>query len=186
MKTLVIMVVAWVLVVPPVLAQTPVIGVHAHLSDCQLYSYVGEIQSVWVALESGPWSVEAARFRVEVVNNGWTAVYIGAYYPVIYVTPPDPFTGGTFALPDCLGQPFVRLDYLALSPSPECAADISVVPDPAAASGQIEVIECGGNVLFAQSGTTVVVNPNADTCPCVIGPVAAEQSTWGQIKALYR
>jgi hypothetical protein len=135
--------------------------------------------------DSGP-AISAARFRVDL--GGWTATYIGAWFPVTYVNPTDPLVGGTFGVLHCWGPPsqLARLDFLTVVQSPECAAEISVVPDPTAASGEIEAFDCDDNLLVGESGGTVVVNPNLDTCPCAIGPLDAKPSTWGRVKALYR
>jgi hypothetical protein len=187
MRVFAVAFVALVLLAPPARAQPPVIGAYAELSDCRLFDAPGEFQSVWLVHETGP-AVQAARFRVEVVDNGWTASYIGAWYPVIYVVDPDPFSGATFGVPECGGPPnvFARLDFLSLAPSPQCAAEIVVAPDPTASSGQIEAIDCNGNVLLGESGTKVVVNSDPDTCPCVSGPLETSESTWGRVKSLYR
>jgi hypothetical protein len=63
---------------------------------------------------------------------------------------------------------------------------LSIVPDPAAASGEIEAFDCDDNLIVGASGGTVVVNPHPDLCPCEIGPIETQSSTWGQIKSLYR
>jgi hypothetical protein len=57
-----------------------------------------------------------------------------------------------------------------------------VFADPGAASGQIEVIDCGGATVFAQ-GLTNTVNGNSN-CPCE-SPLPTNETTWGRIKALY-
>jgi hypothetical protein len=185
MKVFVIAFVALILLVPAALAQTPTIGVYAELSDCQLYDGAGIISSVWVIHDGGP-AISAARFRVDL--DGWTATFVGAYYPVLYLVEPDPFAGDTFGVLNCDGPPslLARLDFLSTVQSPECAAELSIVPDPAAASGHIEAFDCDDNLMMGASGGTVVVNPNPDTCPCVMGPIETQSSTWGQIKSLYR
>lgn len=190
MKVFAIVALAVLASVSSVAAQTPVIGVYTDpglTADCNLIEVVATVQSVWIVQESGP-AVDAARFKVNVNNTGWAAMFLDAWYPVIYLVEPDIFGGDAFGLPECAGPPnaFARLDYIAFTPSPECAAGISVAPDPAAASGQIEATDCDGNVLLGHSGATVVVNSNPDTCPCTSGPVDAEDSTWGKVKALYR
>ncbi len=52
--------------------------------------------------------------------------------------------------------------------------------DPLLPSGQIEVSDCGFNVIYATGGQGIV-NPNG-TCQC---NVPTEDTTWGQVKALY-
>jgi hypothetical protein len=58
----------------------------------------------------------------------------------------------------------------------------SVVPDPSAPSGRIEVSDCSETIVFGIGELSVV---NGDTsCPCE-GPVPVEETTWGNVKALY-
>ena len=55
-----------------------------------------------------------------------------------------------------------------------------ILPDPVVTSGKIEVVDCNNNLLFASGGEGIV---NADgSCQC---DVPVEDSTWGQVKALY-
>jgi hypothetical protein len=97
------------------------------------------------------------------------------------------------------------------SAAPPCTF-LSIVPDPATVTGQIEGLDCDWNLVFPTGGTAIV---NSDgSCFCHAGPeVAAEddattsktknemakaapthfcaplpvqQSTWGMIKSLYR
>ena len=56
-----------------------------------------------------------------------------------------------------------------------------VVPDPALASGQIEIVDCSSNVRFANGGI-LWVNGNDIDCNCL---PATETSSWGKIKSLY-
>jgi len=74
------------------------------------------------------------------------------------------------------------ISYFANGLSPLCS-DIAVVPDPVAASGQIEGVDCFFNSTFPFSERLLI---NGDgTCFC--GPLpATEESTWGGVKALYR
>jgi hypothetical protein len=60
---------------------------------------------------------------------------------------------------------------------------VSIVPDPAAPTGQIEAVDC--EVVPAKmfpTGGVAIVNPLI-TCDCLI-PV--QDTTWGGIKALYQ
>jgi hypothetical protein len=49
--------------------------------------------------------------------------------------------------------------------------------------GFIETMDCSFD-SYSVEGGTLVVNPN-ESCPCQ-GPIAAQPSTWGRVKALYR
>jgi hypothetical protein len=54
-------------------------------------------------------------------------------------------------------------------------------PDPST-GGNVRVVDCDGNTVAA-TGLVATVNGNA-TCPCGY-PVPVEETTWGQVKALY-
>lgn len=104
------------------------------------------------------------------------------------------FTGVTVTYVGCKTQPhlIVQMTFLVLSPTPGCRV-FEVVPDPAVASGEIEVVDCNYNVLYATGGFLCVNEPD---CWCVSEyydppahcqpPVSTEETTWGSIKALYR
>jgi hypothetical protein len=47
----------------------------------------------------------------------------------------------------------------------------------------IEVVDCNANLLLVGSEPSAVINSDG-TCFCV-EPLAAQESTWGNIKALY-
>ncbi|UCH83997.1 MAG: hypothetical protein JSW50_16445 [Candidatus Latescibacterota bacterium] len=71
--------------------------------------------------------------------------------------------------------------------TPDCCF-YPLLPDPYAASGRIEVVDCDDEVVFA-SGWGDMINMTSQ-CVCLVGlehcyPVATERATWGKIKALY-
>ena len=60
---------------------------------------------------------------------------------------------------------------------------LEVVPDPAVATGTIEVFDCN-HFRLVGGGGLMYVNPDG-SCDC--GEVVpAEDTSWGQIKALYQ
>ena len=62
--------------------------------------------------------------------------------------------------------------------------ELPVLPDPGAASGEIEFTDCGDNVIYGY-GVSGIVNRDA-SCPCEIPTGIADwTTTWGEIKALY-
>lgn len=151
--------------------------------NCSLVETVGSINSVWVVHTSGP-DAQGAQFKV---TTNWTATYIGAFYPILYLVEPDVFGGDYFGFGGCQSAPayLVRLDYLPMVPTPPCTAEFHVVPDPVVVSGKIEVTDCDGNVLEASPGNSWVTVNADDTCPCT-GPLSDQQATWSRIKALYQ
>jgi len=82
----------------------------------------------------------------------------------------------------CVGAPNIVLliNIFGQGLTGPCCA-WTVVPDPNVPSGQIEVVDCGNNLIFG-NGFTSYVNGNSNDCPCT---VATEESTWGQVKSLY-
>ena len=90
--------------------------------------------------------------------------------------------GISIAYGGCLGASnllLATINYFCMGASPTCAF-IQVVPDPAAPSGQIEVIDCAFVKLVA-TGNAIYFNHNT-SCDCY-DPV--QNSSWGGIKALY-
>jgi hypothetical protein len=89
-------------------------------------------------------------------------------------------TGVSIGYGDCLDSYYTHLGTANFfgSSAPACSR-IYVVADPAAATGQIEVVDCAGGLLFA-SGAVGCVNSDG-SCYC---SHAVRSATWGQIKAL--
>jgi hypothetical protein len=82
----------------------------------------------------------------------------------------------------CL-QPPVYLGYMnyVVSGGAQPCCPYPVLPQTIA--GQITVVACNYTSRIGSGGTSIV-NANA-TCRCP-APIAAETSTWGRVKALYR
>lgn len=72
------------------------------------------------------------------------------------------------------------ISYFTQGLTPACCR-YYVIPDPNAASGTIDTVDCNSTLMAATTIRTVI---NATTgCPC--GEPTAEESTWGQVKTLY-
>jgi hypothetical protein len=106
------------------------------------------------------------------------------------VTPPyigtgNASTGITIAYGMCVTSPnmIMKIDFFAQGLSPPCSY-IRVVPDPAAVPPGVLVADCSFPLPILQiaTGGAMVVNPDP-SCMCSI-PV--EETTWGQVKALYQ
>jgi hypothetical protein len=76
----------------------------------------------------------------------------------------------------------MAINFFIQCPPTQFCCPYPVLPDPIAASGRIEIADCGFNVVYG-SGATAIVNPDA-TCPCALPPVAAEETTWGRVKTM--
>lgn len=109
-----------------------------------------------------------------------TATYLSdtAAFPV---TIGNSQTGVAIGYGACQVSPtlVLTINYFTTGTTPACCY-YPVYPDPAAESGQIEVVLCDNSLVFATGGVGIV---NADgTCLC---DVPARQSTWGKVKSLY-
>jgi len=94
----------------------------------------------------------------------------------------------------------LTLNFFTQGTSPSCCCYF-IYPHPASTTGDVEVVDCDDNLLWADGGWGYI---NADwvTCGCWVGdrsgrdgpagpygcindPIAVEQATWGKIKSLY-
>jgi hypothetical protein len=111
----------------------------------------------------------------------------------------DSYTAGVFNIANshaglalsynaCVVSPFqsMVMSYFAQSTTTPCVKT-EVIPDPAAASGNIDIPDCTAPipVKLKGGGSILYWNGNNTDCPC--GPVVGvEETSWGQIKSLYR
>lgn len=63
-------------------------------------------------------------------------------------------------------------------------------PDPLVPSGEIEVVDCANEVLYAFRAPAVINFNHSCLCwdlpdGCINGPVPIEDTTWGQVKSIY-
>ena len=91
--------------------------------------------------------------------------------------------GIAIAYGGCVPTPnhILTISVLALGlTSVDCCA-YTVLPDPNAASGQIDVVNCADELVFGNGFTSFVSVP-----PCNCAPsVRTEHTTWGAIKSIY-
>ena len=83
----------------------------------------------------------------------------------------------------CMVYPILisTMSYFCMGTSPACAY-LQVVPDPAAPTGEIEVVDCSFVKRFAVGGTAYL-NPSGACELYCIHPT--EQTSWGKVKVLY-
>jgi hypothetical protein len=164
-------------------------------SDCNLTEQVSALNTVYV-VHTFVVEAAAAQFRVD---NHWTALFVGVeYHSNLKIG--DIFTGVAVSYEGCRALPYLvaSLNFIAVSPTPPCMA-MAVVPDPnATAFGGTEIVavDCASNALIGDGGILCV---NIPTC-CIVSSgssgqsgaqqwcdtVPVEETTWGEIKALYR
>ena len=124
---------------------------------------IGATASQWAA--PAPTCMTAVRLAdmpVFAVNFGNTTTGITVGYPTCQT--------GTFHIMTAL--------YQVMAAGPCCRW--SVIPDPSLASGKIEIPDCFYAMAYGTGGQGIVnMGPS---CPC---NVPTEETTWGQVKALY-
>ena len=141
----------------------PVYIVHSHAND-------GAAASQWM-LEIG---------------GGVTMVSVGSSSPFPTAIG-DPFTGISIAYGTCqTGNTLIlTVNFFGSGTSATCSL-MSIVPDPGALSGLVEIVDClpepiGPNKVTIEKGGQARVNPDG-TCNCTV-PV--QETTWGGINSLY-
>ena len=103
-----------------------------------------------------------------------------ALYPV---TIGNSQTGVSIGYGACVAGPIhvLTMNFFGQGLTGSCCF-YNVVADPAASSGQIEVVDCGGSLVLANGGFGII---NAGPqCECLTP--ATEASTWGKVKETYR
>lgn len=148
-------------------------------SDCFLTEALYLNNSIYVVHSL---AVEANTSQFMVQHN-WGAI-AGATTYGANLNLGDPYTGVTITYVGCKPLPYLlcTLNFIPVAPTPPCTAEFQVVPDPVLVSGVIEVVDCDTNVLPGTGGT-LIVNGNADDCPC---DNATQETSWSKIKALYQ
>jgi len=123
----------------------------------------------------------ACQFAAPVPSCMTAAIWLSdtALYPV---TIGNSQSGVAIGYGVCLPGPIqvLTINVFGQGLSQTCC-EYFVIPDPNVASGQIEVVDCANDLLFATGGVGYV---NADPNMCGCEP-ATEAATWGGIKAIY-
>lgn len=179
------------------------IGVYSDspvFEDCVLGEVLYAPNTIYVVHKWVFGGATAARFSV---SENWDGAI-----PIAVDFPGNSASGNIFSdvtvfYPVCTYGPHViaTLVIVPLEPTLPCTRFFEVIPASGVTSGQIEVTDCNSSCWFA-TGSSLFVNGNDNECPCGVGepltlhvrlsatgqcdPVAAEPSTWGSIKALYR
>lgn len=151
-------------------------------ADCNFTDTIFGLITAYVLVTRAIDGTTAAQWMMD-IPSAWTL--LGTTSPFQTVIG-DPLSGIAIAYGQCMTGSFLILtvSFFGDGLSPTCSF-ISIVPDPTAPSGKIEIVDCQlPNVqkwLFGPLGQGIV---NGDgTCICTI-PV--QEATWGQLKALYR
>ena len=125
--------------------------------------------------------VAGVQFRAK-VPTCFTGTFSKDTYPAGFLNIGNSQTGLSIVYdPFCLNSPILvaTVELNVLGTTPACCV-WRVTADPAVGSGEIEVSDCDYNVIFA-TGYHAIFNPTG-ACSC---SVPNEDTTWGQVKALY-
>ena len=149
-------------------------------TDCSLVDTPGEV-SVF-AIHKASSGATASRFRIA-IDPGMTCTTVDVIHNFT-TTLGDPATGISISYGACYPSDILLFTWVfSCNGSSSPCSIMEVVPDPAAASGTIEVFDCNHFKLVGGGGI-MYVNPDG-SCDC--GEVVPSKVTsWGQIKALYQ
>ncbi len=181
MKKAALLTIAMLCVASLVFAQGGSIGVFGDPggTDCNIIDAAPALLSVYVVHVNVP-GATASQFAAPAPACMASASYLsdGSVFPV---TIGNSQTGVAIGYGACYAGPvhILTINFFGSGLTTACCY-YEVVPDPLVASGQIEVVDCVENLLFATGGIGIV---NADgTCFC---DVPTQDTTWGQVKSLY-
>ena len=162
------------------------------LFECYVSDDFAVITTVYVIHTNAAWA-NGARFSVtglDSYSGGGMTMTIVSESAGSNLAIGNVETGVEVVYVGCKPLPWViyQIDYLGLGTSAACS---KIVPAPHHEDSMIEAIDCNGNTLAANCAG-VYVNGDYNSCYCHNGAgcvpttVPAEQTTWGEIKALYR
>jgi hypothetical protein len=151
-------------------------------TECNIYDFVPGILQVYVVYNYHPGTL-MVQFSAPKPDCFGTAIWLQDLpsYPII---DGNSQTGVWVAWPACQPAPalVMTIEFFVQGLTGPCCR-YPVLPDPRLPSGKIEAFDCGQNIVYPEGGRGII-NPNA-TCLCTF-PVPVEETTWGQIKALYQ
>ena len=181
MKKLFLLIVCSILIPNLAFAQAGNIGIFADSSgmSCDLNNTAGFLQLYIVHVNSP--GVSGSQFRVG--YYGASLTYLGATSPFDNFLG-EPMEGTAIGYNGCRVSPVHALTMSFFGISNNCDY-FAIEKDPDAYPPGIYVTDCVTpvpNILSIAVGGRAFVN-NDGSCPC---DVPAEETTWGQVKALYR
>jgi hypothetical protein len=170
---------------PPAPASGGTIGIYADDSgtECNLPNVPSGLMTVYV-FHTIPGGATASQFSAPKPACMTGAAWVYDTH-VFDVTLGSSQTGVTVGYGACRSGPLhvLTITYAMSGPSESCCM-YPVLPDPNVASGEIEIVDCGFNLMYA-TGANSIVN-STSTCICGLGDIVPnEKTTWGHVKALY-
>jgi hypothetical protein len=121
----------------------------------------------------------ASQFRLDIAGQPWN--FFGDNWQFATVIGQST-NGVSIGYGGCQSAPiYLGVTSFGVGADAPACTMISIVPDPAALSGQIEAVDCTSTKVFPTGGAGIL---NSDgTCDC---NVPVEETTWGGVKALYQ
>lgn len=151
--------------------------------DCNFYDSVPGLMTMNIVHTNGE-LVASSQWMLEVTAGAEGMAYMGEI-PQFPTVIGSSMSGISVAYGACLTQETILLvvvNWFGDGTSTPCGL-FSIVADPVAASGGVDVADCDLNRMTIEHGGQARVNPDG-TCMCLYDPV--EETTWGSIKALYQ
>jgi hypothetical protein len=157
-----------------------------NLTDCNLTDNVAGLLTVYIYhINTG--GATASSFGLDVVSGGSTLTFL--YHQSPYLVAGAPPSSFAISYGACLGQSgpveILTIHFSAAGNSPACSY-IEIVDDPTADPVMVQVTDCAAPNpnLSPGEGSIAYINDGDGSCSCITIPV--EDTSWGQIKALYR
>ena len=168
-------------------ANTPVaqlggnIAVYADINalSCDLTDIAVTVCDYYVIHMLTP-GVTASQFKIDTNHQG---TYLGEFSPFPTVIG-DSRNGITIAYGQCLTGPIhiLTMTYLCQGLTPPCGY-MRVVSHPNGAPPGLLAADCNETIVPVQGYTSYINNDGS--CPCM-SPIPVQETTWGQVKALYQ
>jgi hypothetical protein len=147
--------------------------------SCDLQDFVPMICEYYVVHMLTP-GVSSSQFMVETNHQG---LFLTEFSPFPIVIG-DSRNGIVIAYGACFsGQIHIlTMTYFCQGLTPPCG-EMSVVGHPTANPPGLLAVDCNNQLVPAQGYTSYINNDG--TCSC-ISPIPVQETTWGQVKALYQ
>lgn len=182
MKKVLVLTLAIVVSASMAFAQGGQIGTFADTqgNDCNVSTAVPGLVTVRVVHLNAP-GVTASQFKATMPACAAPTIWLSDT-PVFAVTIGNSQSGVAIGYGACNATPLhiLSISLFAQGAFSTCCV-WPVTPDPAVPSGKIEVVDCGGQLIYG-SGLNGLLNGDA-TCSCASVPT--EETSWGAVKALY-
>ena len=151
----------------------------ATMSSCELVDQGTALRSIHM-FQTGPMKSSGARFKAPKPACWVGATWVGDI--TAFVATGSSQVDWSVGYGVCLQLPvhIGQINFFATGGALPCCEIVAMQPAPF----PFVYTDCEFNELPLAAGQKVVINPN-ESCRCQ-NPLAAEATTWGRVKALYR